>query len=87
MYARTKGWELTDVTVEVDYDHHSTPRRFEIAIHVAGDLDDAQLERLERGARSCPLRRSIEAGVEFAEMIERRDGTHRRRPVDTAAAS
>ena len=71
MYARTKGWELGDVTVDVDYDHRSSPRRFEIAIVVTGDLSAEQLARLDKVAQSCPLRRSIEAGVEFAETIER----------------
>ncbi len=50
MYARTKGWELGEVTVEVDYDNHSTPRRFEVAIELGGELSDAQLERLEKVA-------------------------------------
>ena len=70
MYARTKNWELGDVTVDVDYDHHSTPRRFEIAIHLTGDLSADQLARLDKVAQSCPLRRSIEAGMEFSETIE-----------------
>jgi putative redox protein len=74
MYGRTKGWELGDVRVAVDYDHRSTPRRFDIAIELGGDLRDTQLERLERAARSCPLRRSIEAGVEFAETLMRSSG-------------
>ena len=69
MYARTKGWELGDVRVAVDYDHHSTPRRFDVAVELGGDLSEAQLERLERVARACPLRRSIEAGIEFVETI------------------
>jgi len=73
MYARTKGWELGEVLVAVDYDHRSTPRRFEIAIQLGGDLSDGQLDRLESVARTCPLRRSIEAGVEFVESIERRE--------------
>jgi putative redox protein len=72
MYARTKRWDLREVRVAVDYDHHSAPRRFEVAIEVEGDLDDAQVERLERAARSCPLRRSIEAGIDFEETIARR---------------
>jgi putative redox protein len=71
-YGRTKGWELGDVRVAVDYDHHSTPRRFEVAVELGGDLTDAQLERLARVARACPLRRSIEAGIEFAETVSRR---------------
>jgi putative redox protein len=73
MYARTKGWELGEMAVAVDYDNRSTPRRFEIAIQLGGDLDDTQVERLELVARACPLRRSIEAGIEFGESIQRAD--------------
>jgi putative redox protein len=67
MYARSKGWELGSVRVAVEYDHRSTPRKFDVAIELGGELTDAQLERLERVARSCPLRRSLEAGIEFEE--------------------
>jgi len=83
MYGRTRGWELGEVEVEVDYDHRSTPRRFQIAIRLGGDLTDDQLERLEKVASACPVRRSIEAGIEFVETIERRDGGSRRELVDT----
>jgi putative redox protein len=72
MYARTKEWDLGEVNVAVDYDHRSTPRRFSVAIDVTGDLSDEQLERLEKVAQSCPLRRAIEAGIEFQETIENR---------------
>jgi putative redox protein len=68
-YARAKGWELGDVKVAVGYDHHSTPRTFDVAVELGGDLTDARLERLGRVARACPLRRSIEAGIEFEETI------------------
>jgi putative redox protein len=81
MYARTKEWQLGDVEVAVDYDNRSTPRRFAVSIEIGGDVDDAQLERLERVARSCPLRRSLEAGIEFSETIGRRRAI---RPVTTA---
>jgi putative redox protein len=70
MYGRTKNWELGDVTVDVDYDHRATPRRFEILIRLGGDLSDEQLARLEKVAAACPVRSSIEAGIEFAERIE-----------------
>jgi putative redox protein len=73
MYARTKSWELGEVMVAVDYDNRSIPRRFEIAIQISGDLDEAQLARLDAVARACPLRRSVEAGIEFVETIERTD--------------
>jgi putative redox protein len=70
MYARTKGWEVGEVAVDVDYDNRSTPRRVEIAIRLGGDLSDFQIERLEKVARSCPLRRSLETGFAFSERIE-----------------
>jgi putative redox protein len=70
MYARTKGWDLGDVTVDVDYDHRATPRRFDVAVRLGRELTDEQLERLEKVAETCPLRRSIEAGIEFAERLE-----------------
>jgi putative redox protein len=73
MYARTKGWDLGGVSVAVDYDNKSTPRRFEIAIELGGDLTDDQLWRLERVAASCPVRRAVESGIEFVETIARRE--------------
>lgn len=87
MYARTKGWELGEVLVTVDYDNRSTPRRFDIAIRIDGDLSAAQLERLKKVAGSCPLRRSIEAGIEFGESIGRREGTTEREPATIGAAA
>jgi len=87
LYARTKGWELGAVVVEVDYDHRSTPRRFEIVIKLGGDLSDTKLERLEKVARSCPLRHSIEAGIEFVEHLERPEHPAERRLVATRGAS
>jgi putative redox protein len=79
MYARTKGWDLGDVNVAVDYDNHSTPRRFDVAIELGGELSADQLRRLEKVAESCPLRRSIETGIEFVETISQRQ--HARQPL------
>jgi putative redox protein len=77
MYARTKGWELGDVTVAVDYDHRATPRRFDIRVELTGDLAPEQLERLEKVAESCPLRRALETGFEFVERLESERGGDR----------
>lgn len=68
---------LGDITVNVDYDHRSTPRRFDVAIHVTGDLDADQLARLEKVAATCPVRRSSEAGIEFRERLESRQNDER----------
>jgi putative redox protein len=69
MYARTKSWDLRDVTVDVHYDHRATPPRFEVEVRLGGILDSQQVERLERVAQTCPVRRAIEAGVVFAENV------------------
>ena len=69
LYARTKEWDLGEVTVDVDYDHHASPRRVQIDVRLTGDLDPAQLTRLRKVAAACPLRRSIEAGFEFEERL------------------
>jgi putative redox protein len=69
MYARTKGWDLGEVSVEVVYDHRSTPRRFEIDISLGADLAPEQLSRLDAVAAACPVRRAIEGGVEFTERV------------------
>jgi putative redox protein len=73
MYARTKGWDLGEVSVAVDYDNQSTPRRFEVAIELGGNLSDEQLRRLGKVAASCPVRRAVESGIEFVETIARRE--------------
>lgn len=75
MYARTKQWDLGEVSVDVEYDHHATPRRAAISIALTGDLTQTQLDRLEKVAASCPVRRSIEVGIEFNERIDCRSAT------------
>lgn len=69
MYGRTKQWSLGEVSVAVDYDTRSTPRRFEIRVELGGELTRYQLRRLERVAESCAVRRSVEAGIEFHETM------------------
>jgi putative redox protein len=72
-YGRTKRWDLGDIAVDVEYDNKAVPRRFEVDIRYGGELDDAQLARLAKVARACPLRRSLEVGFEFHEHVARRE--------------
>lgn len=71
MYARRKGWELGEVSVAVDYDSASTPRRCDVDISISGELSEEQLARLEAVAAACPVRKSIDTGFEFVERIRR----------------
>jgi putative redox protein len=69
MYARTKGWSIPQVTVDVDYDQRSTPRRADVAVWIDGDLGAEQLARLEQVAAACPVRRALEAGIAVDEKV------------------
>jgi putative redox protein len=71
MYARTKGWTLGELSVDVDYDNRSTPRRCDVTIHLPDGLSPEQVRRLMRAAETCPVRRSIEAGMVFDEHLPR----------------
>ena len=67
LYAERHEWKVGDAKVEVDYDPESEPRRFEIELHLPAHLSAGQVRRLERVAKSCPLRRALETGFEFEE--------------------
>ena len=69
MYARTKGWELGRIVVDVDYDHRAIPPRCEVAIRIDGPVSPAQLAVLEKVAASCPVQRAIERGIVIDEHI------------------
>lgn len=69
MYARTKGWELGDVRVDVEYDKNPTPRHFRVDIHLDGNYDADQIARLETVAAACPVRRALEAGFAIEEHV------------------
>ena len=71
LYARTKGWDLGELSVDVVYDHTSTPRHFDIAINLPPELDEDRVRRIMRAAETCPIRRAIEAGITFDEHVTR----------------
>jgi putative redox protein len=71
MYARTKGWALGELSIDVVYDNTSTPRQFDVTVNLPHDLTPKQVRRLMRVAEACPVRRSIEAGMVFDEHLPR----------------
>ena len=68
-YARTKAWDVGQVVVDVVYDHKSTPRRFDVAIHLPAGLSQLQRQRILRAAAACPVRRAFEAGMVVHEHL------------------
>ena len=69
MYARTRGWELPEIRVEVAYDPESTPRHVDLCVHLPEGLTADQIRRLRRVAATCPAKRSLEAGFTFDERL------------------
>lgn len=69
MYARRKSWPLTHVWVDVSHDkvhaqdaeNNSTEKidTFRRTIHLEGDLDATQRERLREIADKCPVHRTL----------------------------
>lgn len=72
-YARTKAWDVGEITVDVVYDHKSTPRRFDVAIHLPAGLSELQRRRILRVAEACPVRRAFEAGMVVHERLAEPD--------------
>ncbi len=67
MYAQNRGWDLGETTVEVLYDPDSVPRELAVDVHLPAGLSSEQRRRLERVARTCPVRRALETGFAFTE--------------------
>lgn len=70
MYARRKGWPLTQVSVDVSHDKvhaqdagtgsEAKADRFTRVVRLHGNLDEAQRERLLDIADRCPVHRTLE---------------------------
>ncbi len=71
MYAEKRGIDLGGVDVDVEYDNKATPRHCDVHIRLGGHFSEEELAKLEKVAAACPVRRALEAGVAFAETIER----------------
>ena len=72
MYAKRKGWELGDVTVNVDYEpaQRGSPTRFRMVVDLPKELPEEQRERLMQIGAKCPVHRVLEGEVMFEETVE-----------------
>jgi putative redox protein len=69
IYARTKGWELGEVTVDVVYDARAQPRHIELEIIVPAEVSAEQRERIAKAAATCPIHRLLAKSFEFSERV------------------
>jgi putative redox protein len=72
MYAVRKGWDIGEVTVDVDYEpaHRGSPTRFAMTVSLAKEIPEEQRERLMQIAAKCPVHRTLEGEVMFEERVE-----------------
>ena len=72
MYAQRKGWDLGDVSVDVDYEpaQRGSPTRFKMVVNLPKELPEEQRERLMQIACKCPVHRVLEGEVMFEETVE-----------------
>jgi putative redox protein len=72
MYARRKGWNVGDVTVEVDYEpaQRGSPTRFQMSVKLPKELSEEQRDKLMQIVAKCPVHRTLEGEVMFDERLE-----------------
>ena len=72
MYAVRKGWDVGEVTVDVDYEpaHRGSPTRVAMTVSLPKELPEEQRERLMQIAAKCPVHRTLEGEVMFDERVE-----------------
>ena len=71
MYANRKGWDLTDIIVEITFDTDSVDNKFKIIrnIILSGSLDDSQKARLLNIADKCPIHKIITNPIEITTEL------------------
>ncbi|MBA3406977.1 MAG: OsmC family protein [Deltaproteobacteria bacterium] len=72
MYARRKGWDVAGMTVDCEYSPaaRGCPTRFGLVMKMPAHLSEEQVERLQVIAAKCPVHRTLEGEVAFAERVE-----------------
>jgi putative redox protein len=72
MYANRKGWDVGDVSVDVEYEpaQRGSPTRFRMVVNLPKELPEEQRERLMQIGAKCPVHRVLEGEVMFEESVE-----------------
>jgi putative redox protein len=71
MYAKRKGWDAGEMTVDVQYEpaQRGSPTRFVVNVIMPKELPEEQRERLMQIAAKCPVHRTLESEVMFDEKV------------------
>jgi putative redox protein len=73
MYAARKGWDVGEVEVSAEYTpaERGCPTSFRTILRFPNHLSDDQVDRLRQIAAKCPVHRTLDGEVMFAESVER----------------
>jgi putative redox protein len=71
MYAIRKGWDVGEISVEVNYEpaQRGSLTRFDLVVRLPKDLPEEQRERLLQVGCRCPVHRALEGEVAFEERV------------------
>jgi putative redox protein len=72
MYAKRKGWNIGDLSVDVIYEpaQRGSPTKFQMQVRLPKELPEDQREKLMQIAAKCPVHRALEGEVMFDEKVE-----------------
>ncbi|WP_241004366.1 OsmC family protein [Conexibacter sp. SYSU D00693] len=72
MYAERKGWDVGGIEVVCDFApaERGCPTKFDLTMRFPDHLSAEQVERLRVIAAKCPVHRTLEGEVMFAERVE-----------------
>jgi putative redox protein len=72
MYAKRKGWDVGDMSVDVNYEpaQRGSVTRFEMVVTMPKELPEDQRQKLMQIAAKCPVHRTLEGEVMFEERVE-----------------
>lgn len=73
MYAERKGWDVSGMEVDCDYQpaERGRPTHFDLVLRLPESLTDEQVQRLKIIAAKCPVHRTLEGEVAFEERVQR----------------
>ena len=69
MYAKRKGWPLSEVEVDLKHYKDADRSKIERVLHLTGDLDDEQRARLADIAERTPVTLTLKAGADIATRL------------------
>jgi putative redox protein len=72
MYAVRKGWDVGEISVDVEYEpaQRGSPTRFVMRVEMPKEVSEEQRDRLMQIAAKCPVHRALEGEVMFDETVE-----------------